>query len=102
MESRRSSRVVVVAMLWPQQIFKMCLSCPQKELSLLMCGARNNRLSVVNLILDTLEEPNLEVMDSDEQTALYHAALNGYAPIVRTLIQAGADTNTKNKVRLAN
>lgn len=70
----------------------------QKELTLLMCGARNSRLSVVNLILESLEEPDLEAADSEQQTALYHAALAGHADVVETLLQAGADANTKNKV----
>ncbi|KAK3925029.1 Ankyrin repeat and death domain-containing protein 1A [Frankliniella fusca] len=69
----------------------------QKELTLLMCGARNSRLSVVNLILESLEEPNLEVVDAEQQTALYHAAMGGHGPILDVLIRAGADANTRNK-----
>jgi len=71
---------------------------PQKQYTLLMCAARNNRLSVVNFLLDTIEDVGLDAFDTDHQTALHHAAIAGHTHVVRRLVHAGANTSTTNKV----
>ena len=63
-----------------------------------MCAARNNRADVVDFLLDTLEDIKVDAVDLEQQTALYHAALGGHAGIVRRLVEAGAKTDTRNKV----
>ena len=70
----------------------------QKHYTLLMCAARNNRSEVVDFLLDTLEDIKVDASDHEQQTALYHAALGGHAGIVRRLVEAGAKTETRNKV----
>lgn len=63
-----------------------------------MCGSRNNRLDVVDFLLDTLEDIKVDAVDLEQQTALYHAALGGHVGIVRRLVEAGAKTESRNKV----
>lgn len=63
-----------------------------------MCAARNNRLSVVNFLLDTIDDVGLDAFDTDHQTALHHAAIAGHTHVVRRLVHAGANTSTTNKV----
>ena len=70
----------------------------QKHYTLLMCAARNNRREVVDFVLDTLEDIKVDAVDLEQQTALYHAAQGGHAGIVRRLVEAGAKTETRNKV----
>jgi len=70
----------------------------QKQYTLLMCAARNNRLSVVNFLLDTIDDVGLDAFDTDHQTALHHAAIAGHTHVVRRLVHAGANTSTTNKV----
>jgi ankyrin repeat protein len=65
-----------------------------------MCAARNNRSDVVNFLLDTLEDIKVDAVDLEQQTALYHAALGGHVGIVRRLVEAGAKTESRNKVTL--
>lgn len=65
-----------------------------------MCAARNNRLSVVNFLLDTIEDVGLDAFDTDHQTALHHAAIAGHTHVVRRLVHAGANTSTTNKVKI--
>lgn len=65
-----------------------------------MCAARNNRLSVVNFLLDTIDDVGLDAFDTDHHTALHHAAIAGHTHVVRRLVHAGANTSTTNKVRL--
>lgn len=74
----------------------------QKQYTLLMCAARNNRSDVVDFLLDTLEDIKVDAVDLEHQTALYHAALGGHAGIVRRLVEAGAKTETRNKVNAIN
>ncbi|XP_060851958.1 ankyrin repeat and death domain-containing protein 1A-like [Rhopalosiphum padi] len=69
----------------------------KKQYTLLMCAARNNRLSVVNFLLDTIEDVGLDAFDTDHQTALHHAAIAGHTHVVRRLVHAGANTSTTNK-----
>lgn len=64
-----------------------------------MCAARNNRLSVVNFLLDTIDDVGLDAFDTDHQTALHHAAFAGHTHVVRRLVHAGANTSTTNKVK---
>jgi len=66
----------------------------QKQYTLLMCAARNNRLSVVNFRLDTIDDVGLDAFDTDHQTALHHAAIAGHTHVVRRLVHAGANTST--------
>jgi ankyrin repeat protein len=63
-----------------------------------MCAARNNRLDVVNFLLETLEELQVDVEDAEQQTALFHAAHGGHHNVVKRLIEAGARIDTRNKV----
>lgn len=70
----------------------------QKHYTLLMCAARNNRSEVVDFLLDTLEDIKVDALDHEQQTALYHAALGGHIGIARRLVEAGAKTETRNKV----
>ncbi|GLH07995.1 Ankyrin repeat and KH domain-containing protein mask, partial [Gryllus bimaculatus] len=62
----------------------------KKQYTLLMCASRNNRLDVLDFLLDTLENPRLDVVDADGQTALFHAAAGGHTAAVRRLLEAGA------------
>ncbi|KAJ8884504.1 hypothetical protein PR048_016361 [Dryococelus australis] len=71
--------------------------CPQKQYTLLMCAARNNRLPVVNLLLDTLENVQVDAADCERQTALFHAALGGHLHVVARLVDAHAHIDCPNK-----
>jgi len=71
----------------------------QKQYTLLMCAVHNNRLDVVNFLLETVEGIEIDVEDLEHQTALFHAAHNGHHDVVKRLIEAGARYNLKNKVR---
>lgn len=66
-----------------------------------MCAARNNRVQVVDYLLDTLEDVKIDAVDVDGQTAIFHAALFGHACIVRRLIEMGTTVDRKNKVHPA-
>lgn len=70
----------------------------QKQYTLLMCSARNNRLEVVNFLLDNLDRVDLDAVDMDHQTALHHAALGGHIEIVQKLVHVGANPTTVDKV----
>ncbi|XP_021936630.1 ankyrin repeat and death domain-containing protein 1A-like isoform X2 [Zootermopsis nevadensis] len=74
------------------------LAVNKKHHTLLMCGSRNNRLDVVDFLLDTLEDIKVDAVDLEQQTALYHAALGGHVGIVRRLVEAGAKTESRNKL----
>lgn len=63
-----------------------------------MCAARNNRLSVVQFLMDTLEHVDVDIIDCEGQAALHHAAIAGHKEIVARLVQVGANTKTANKV----
>lgn len=63
-----------------------------------MCAARNNRLSVVNFLLDSLEHVDVDELDGDRQSALHHAALAGHREVTARIVQAGASTRLLNKV----
>ncbi|XP_068082539.1 ankyrin repeat and death domain-containing protein 1A-like [Anabrus simplex] len=69
----------------------------RKQYTLLMCAARNNQLEVLNFLLDTLEDINLDATDADHQTALFHAAHAGHTDVVKRLIQARAKIDVRNK-----
>ncbi|KAG8307575.1 hypothetical protein J6590_018452 [Homalodisca vitripennis] len=68
-----------------------------KQYTLLMCAARNNRLSVVNFLLDSLEHVDVDLVDMDRQTALHHAAQAGHKDVVARIVQAGANTKVVNR-----
>ncbi|XP_059487078.1 ankyrin repeat and death domain-containing protein 1A-like isoform X2 [Neocloeon triangulifer] len=69
----------------------------KKQYTLLMCAVHNNRLDVVNFLLETVEDIEIDVEDLEQQTALFHAAHNGHHDVVKRLIEAGARYNLKNK-----
>lgn len=70
----------------------------QKQFTLLICAAHNNRLPVVDYLLETIENIDVDAVDSDEQTALYHAALGGHTTVLKRLIEAEANPDLRNKV----
>lgn len=72
----------------------------QAQYTLLICAARNNRADVIDFLLDTLEDVLIDAVDGDGQTALFHAAANGHACIVKRLIEMGAGLDKKNKVEV--
>lgn len=72
--------------------------CVQKQNTLLMCAAKNNRLDVVNFILDNLDVVDLNAVDVDQQTALHHAAVGGHLEIVEKLVHLGAIPTVVDKV----
>lgn len=63
-----------------------------------MCAARNNRVDVVNFLLDMLEDVRVDAVDIDGQTALFHAAIGGHKSVVKRLIEVGASPDKRNKV----
>lgn len=63
-----------------------------------MCGAKNNRLDVVEYLLDTLEDVRVDAVDLEGQTALFHAAMGGHYLVVKRLIEAGATPDKRSKV----
>lgn len=65
----------------------------------MICAAKNDRVDVVDFLLDTLEDVRLDAVDVDGQTALFHAAMGGHYDVVRRLIEAGATPDKRNKVR---
>lgn len=65
-----------------------------------MCAAKNNRIDVVDFLLDALEDLRLDAIDVEGQTALFHAAMGGHAIIVKKLIEIGALLDKRNKVSL--
>ncbi|EEZ97168.2 Tankyrase-like Protein [Tribolium castaneum] len=69
----------------------------KKHYTLLMCAARNNRISVVDFLIDTLEDTRVDAVDIDSQTALFHAAMGGHIEIVKRLIDLGANLNKRSK-----
>lgn len=72
----------------------------QKQFTLLICAAHNNRSVVIDYLLETLENVDVDAVDSDGQTALYHAALGGHAAVLKRLVEAKANPDTTNKVIL--
>lgn len=70
----------------------------QKHYTLLMCAAKNNRIDVVDFLLDTLEDLRLDAIDIEGQTAVFHAAMGGHSFIVKKLIEMGALLDKRNKV----
>lgn len=64
----------------------------------MICAAKNDRVDVVDFLLDTLEDVRLDAVDMDGQTALYHAAMGGHYDVVRRLVEAGATPDKRNKV----
>ncbi|XP_044262237.1 ankyrin repeat and death domain-containing protein 1A-like isoform X2 [Tribolium madens] len=69
----------------------------KKHYTLLMCAARNNRITIVDFLIDTLEDTRVDAVDIDGQTALFHAAMGGHIEIIKRLIDLGANLNKKNK-----
>lgn len=65
-----------------------------------MCAARNNRLDVINFLLETLEDVVIDEIDVENQTALHHAAGGGHIAVVKKLVEIGAEVNAKDKVKL--
>lgn len=63
-----------------------------------MCAAKNNRLDVVEFLLDTLEDVKVDAVDNEGQTALFHAAMGGHAAVAMRLVEAGATIDKRNKV----
>lgn len=63
-----------------------------------MCAARNNRIEVVDFLIDTLEDTRVDAVDIDGQTALFHAAMGGHVAIVKRLIELEANLDKRNKV----
>lgn len=63
-----------------------------------MCAAKNNRLDVINFLLDTLEDVVIDDVDIENQTALHHAAAGGHIDVVKRLVEIGAEVNAKDKV----
>lgn len=66
--------------------------------TLLICAAHNNRSPVVEYLLEILDNSEVDSIDSDGQTALYHAALGGHTAVLKRLMEAQANPNTTNKV----
>lgn len=64
-----------------------------------MCAARNNRIEVVDFLIDTLEDTRVDSIDIDGQTALFHAAMGGHVTVVKRLIELDANLDKRNKVR---
>lgn len=71
----------------------------QKHYTLLICAAKNNHVDVVDFLLDTLEDVRLDAVDVDGQMALFHAAMGGHYEVVKRLVEAGASTEKRSKVR---
>ncbi|XP_049791659.1 ankyrin repeat and death domain-containing protein 1A-like isoform X4 [Schistocerca nitens] len=69
----------------------------KKQYTLLMCAARNNRVDVLELLLETLEDVRLDATDAEQQTALFHAAQGGHAAVVQRLAAAGARADVRDK-----
>lgn len=69
----------------------------QKQYTLLMCSAKNNRTDVINFLLETLEDVTVDEVDMENQTALHHAAAGGHIEAVKRLVDVGAHTNAKDK-----
>ncbi|KAL1490906.1 hypothetical protein ABEB36_011581 [Hypothenemus hampei] len=69
----------------------------KSQYTLLICAARNNHEDVIDYLLDTLEDVQIDAADEDGQTAVFHAASNGHVAIVRRLVEAGASLEKPNK-----
>lgn len=63
-----------------------------------MCAAKNNRLEVVNFLLDNLDSVDMNAVDVDQQTALHHAAIGGHIEIVQKLVHLGSNPTAVDKV----
>ena len=63
-----------------------------------MCAAKNNRLDVIDFLLENLEDVNVDAVDHEGQTALFHAAMEGHPSVVRRLVEIGAMLDKRNKV----
>lgn len=65
-----------------------------------MCAAKNNRLEVVNFLLDNLDNVDLNAVDIERQTALHLAAVGGHIEIVQKLVHLGANPTAVDKVNI--
>lgn len=70
----------------------------KKHYTLLMCAAKNNRLDVVDYLLETLEDVRIDALDLEGQSALFHASMGGHFLVVRRLVEAGSTADKRNKV----
>ncbi|XP_018323307.1 ankyrin repeat and death domain-containing protein 1A-like isoform X4 [Agrilus planipennis] len=68
-----------------------------KNYTLLICAAKNNKLEIVNYLLDTLEDIRVDCGDVEGQTALHHAAVGGHLEVVKKLLDVGATVDKRNK-----
>ncbi|XP_065169761.1 ankyrin repeat and death domain-containing protein 1A-like [Atheta coriaria] len=75
-----------------------CTNSNNKKLfTLLICAAKNNRVDVIEFLLETLEDVNMDAVDMEGQTALFHAAMEGHAGVVQRLGENGAALDKRNK-----
>lgn len=89
---------VIITFLCGCSFFFFVNSKFQKYYTLLICAAKNDRVDVVDFLLDTLEDVRLDAVDVDGQTALFHAAMGGHYQVVKRLVEAGASPDKRNKV----
>jgi len=68
----------------------------KKGVPLLSICARNGSLNTLKLLLDSGAQVNL-VSEDRGSTALFDGAMKKHAPLVKALIEAGADTNIRDK-----
>mmetsp|Transcript_88829 Transcript_88829/g.287219 ORF Transcript_88829/g.287219 Transcript_88829/m.287219 type:complete len:161 (+) Transcript_88829:137-619(+) len=76
------------------------VGCATWQRSPLMVAARHGQIEVVERFLETsCQQPQLDVVDKDGDTALIIAAREGHEDVVKALVGAGADLAVKNSER---
>ncbi|KAJ0162559.1 Ankyrin-1 [Colletotrichum tanaceti] len=71
----------------------------EDERTALHHAARLGRDAIVNAILETNPECDIDVQDADKCTPLHLAARNGHADVVGTLLRRGADVRAEESFR---
>ncbi|XP_023215354.1 ankyrin repeat and death domain-containing protein 1A-like [Centruroides sculpturatus] len=75
-----------------------CRAVNRQGQTVLHCGTQNSNVEIVNFLIESVENIQVNTVDKNGQTALHIAAMNNCMEITEKLIQAGADVSIKDKM----